>query len=89
MTAVLLSHRFHKTSGATLLTQGAELGITLDLIVLPADHEARLDADACKRIEVAYASTGNDTRATAIFVHNLGLHASGELMKNEVTKRGN
>ena len=56
MTAVLLSHRFHKTSGATLLTQGAELGITLDFIVLPADHEARLDADACKRIEVAYFS---------------------------------
>jgi len=56
MTAILLSHRFHQASGAALLAQAAELGVTLDPIVLPADREARLDADACKRIEIAYFS---------------------------------
>jgi phosphoglycerate dehydrogenase-like enzyme len=56
MTAILLSHRFHQTSGAALLAQAAELGVKLEPIVLPADQEARLDADACKRIEIAYFS---------------------------------
>lgn len=56
MTAILLSHRFHQASGAALCAQAARLGVTLEPIVLPADREARLDADACKRIEIAYYS---------------------------------
>jgi hypothetical protein len=56
MTAILLSHRFHQVSGAALLAQAAELGVGLEPIVLPADREARLAADACKRIEIAYFS---------------------------------
>jgi phosphoglycerate dehydrogenase-like enzyme len=56
MTAILLSHRFHQASGAALLARAAELGVALDPMVLPADREARLDADACKRIEIAYFS---------------------------------
>jgi phosphoglycerate dehydrogenase-like enzyme len=56
MTAILLSHRFHQASGAALLAQAAELGIALEPIVLPAEQEARLDADACKRVEIAYFS---------------------------------
>jgi D-2-hydroxyacid dehydrogenase (NADP+) len=34
----------------------------------------------------AAASTGNDARATAMFLHNLDLSARGEPMKNEVKK---
>src|ERR1035441_2230989 len=56
MTAILLSHRFHQAPGVTLLARAAELGIKLEPIVLPAEQEARLDADACKRIEIAYFS---------------------------------
>ena len=56
MTAILLSDRFHQTSGAALLARAAELGIGLEPIVLPADREARLSADACKRIAIAYYS---------------------------------
>jgi D-2-hydroxyacid dehydrogenase (NADP+) len=56
MTAILLSHRFHQASVAALLARAAELGVALEPIVLPADQEARLDADACKRIDIAYFS---------------------------------
>lgn len=56
MTAILLSYRFHQASGAALLARAAELGVALEPIVLPADQHARLDADACKRIEIAYFS---------------------------------
>jgi len=56
MTAILLSHRLQLTSGAALLARAAELGVALEPVVLPADPEARLDADACKRIEAAYFS---------------------------------
>ena len=34
----------------------------------------------------AFASTGNEARATAIFLQNLGLRARGEPMRNEVRK---
>jgi phosphoglycerate dehydrogenase-like enzyme len=56
MTAILISHRFHQTSGAALLARAAELGVALEPVVLPADQDARLGADACKRIEIAYFS---------------------------------
>lgn len=56
MTAVLLSHRFHVASGPGLVERAAAQGVVLQPIVLPADPEARLDADACKRIEIAYFS---------------------------------
>jgi phosphoglycerate dehydrogenase-like enzyme len=56
MTAILISHRFHQTSGAALLARAAESGVALEPIVLPADQDARLAADACKRIEIAYFS---------------------------------
>jgi phosphoglycerate dehydrogenase-like enzyme len=36
----------------------------------------------------AAASAGNDARATAMFLHNLGLSTRGEPMKNEVRKDG-
>ena len=39
-----------------LLARTAEIGVTLEPVVLPADSAARLDADACKRIEIAYFS---------------------------------
>lgn len=56
MTSILLSHRFHQASGAALLARAAELGVTLEPVVLPADSAARLDVDACSRIEIAYFS---------------------------------
>jgi phosphoglycerate dehydrogenase-like enzyme len=56
MTAILLSYRFHQASGAALLAQAAELGVKLEPMVLPEDQEARLAAEACKRIEIAYFS---------------------------------
>lgn len=56
MTAILLSHRFHQASGTALVARAAELGVALEPIVLPADRDARLEADACKRIEIAYFS---------------------------------
>ncbi len=54
MSAILLSHRFHQTSGAALIARAAESGVRLEPVVLPADSEARLDPDVCKRIEIAY-----------------------------------
>ena len=56
MTSILLSHRFHHASGAALLAHAAQLGVKLDPIVLPADQDARLAAEACERIEIAYFS---------------------------------
>ena len=56
MTAILISHHFHQTSGAALLARAAESGVALEPIVLPEDQDARLAADACKRIEIAYFS---------------------------------
>lgn len=42
--------------GAALVARAAALGATLEPIVLPADREARLDAAAAARIEIAYFS---------------------------------
>src|SRR6185436_18299481 len=56
MTAVLLSHRFHLASGPSLVARATALGVTLEPVVLPADPEARLDAGALNRIEIAYFS---------------------------------
>lgn len=54
MSTILLSHGFHRSSGATLLARSAALGVKLEPVVLPVDSEARLDPDACKRIDIAY-----------------------------------
>ncbi|MBI3372550.1 MAG: D-2-hydroxyacid dehydrogenase [Betaproteobacteria bacterium] len=56
MTTVLLSHRFHQASGRALVESAAGHGVTLEPIVLPAEPKQRLDADECKRIEIAYFS---------------------------------
>ena len=56
MTAVLLSHRFQQTCGPALVEHATAQGIALEAIVLPEDPQARLEADALARIEVAYFS---------------------------------
>ena len=56
MTTVLLSHRFNLASAGPLIEQAAALGAKLEPVALPADPEARLDAEALKRIEIAYFS---------------------------------
>ena len=56
MTCILFSHRFFLAAGPALIERAAEAGVRVEPIVLPADPDARLDPDACKRIEIAYFS---------------------------------
>ena len=56
MSGVLFSQKFFLASGPALIQRAAGLGVHLEPIVLPADPDARLDPDGCKRIEIAYFS---------------------------------
>lgn len=56
MTTLLVSHRLHAERGADLAAQAKSLGIALELVVLPADPEARLSDTDCARLDLAFFS---------------------------------
>lgn len=56
MTTLLVSHRLHAERGANLAAQAKSLGIALELVVLPADPEARLSDTDCARLDLAFFS---------------------------------
>jgi len=56
MTTLLVSHRFNAGHGAEIAAAAARANLTLELLVLPADREARLADEACARIDLAYFS---------------------------------
>src|ERR1043166_7594637 len=56
MTGILLSHKFNAARARHRAPVAARSGVQLEPVVLPADAEARLDAEACKRIDIAYFS---------------------------------
>ncbi len=56
MATLLVSHQFNAAHGAKVAAAAARAHLELELLVLPADREARLaDAD-CARIDIAYFS---------------------------------
>ncbi|MGA0024044.1 MAG: D-2-hydroxyacid dehydrogenase [Burkholderiales bacterium] len=57
MPALLVSHRLHAERGADLAAQAQRLGLPLELVVLPADPEARLAEADCARLELAFFSS--------------------------------
>lgn len=57
MTTLLVSHRLHAERGADLAAQARELGLALELLVLPEDPEGRLDEADCARLELAFFSS--------------------------------
>ncbi len=56
MTILLVSHHFHAAHSAEIAAAAARAALKLDLLVLPADREARLANEACARINLAYFS---------------------------------
>lgn len=56
MPALVVSHAFSVRYGETLTGDAARAGIPLELLVLPADREARLPEADCARAEVAFFS---------------------------------
>lgn len=57
MTTLLVSSCLHAERGADIAAHAQRLGITLELVVLPADPEGRLsDADSC-RLDLAFFSS--------------------------------
>jgi phosphoglycerate dehydrogenase-like enzyme len=56
MTTLLVSHRLHAERGTEIAAEAARLGIALELVVLPADPEARLDEADCARLDLAFFS---------------------------------
>lgn len=56
MTALLLSHRFHAAYGKDVLAAAARDGVKLELLVLPADPQARMPESDCARVESAFFS---------------------------------
>lgn len=57
MPALLVSHRLHAERGADLAAQAQRLGLPLELVVLPADPEARLAEADCARLDLAFFSS--------------------------------
>ncbi len=57
MTTLLVSHRLHAERGADLVARAGQLGMALELVVLPADPEGRLEAAECARIDLAFFSS--------------------------------
>lgn len=56
MSALIVSHAFSVRYGKALTTAAAREGIPLELLVLPADREARLAEPDCARAELAFFS---------------------------------
>jgi phosphoglycerate dehydrogenase-like enzyme len=56
MTTLLVSHRLHAERGADIVAQAKRLGVVLELVVLPADPEARLSDADCARLDLAFYS---------------------------------
>ena len=56
MTAVLVSHRCNTRFGADFVAAAARDGVELELLVLPADPEARIDDALAAHAEAAYFS---------------------------------
>lgn len=56
MTVLLVSHRLHAERGGDLVARAQRLGLAPELLVLPADPEARLSDADCARAEVAFFS---------------------------------
>lgn len=57
MTTLLVSHRLHAERGADLAARARQLGIELELVVLPADPEGRLETTECARLDLAFFSS--------------------------------
>lgn len=56
MTTLLVSNRLHAQRGADIAAQAERLGLPLELVVLPADPEGRLDEAGCARLDLAFFS---------------------------------
>ncbi len=56
MTGLLVSHRCNERCGADIRAAAQRAGAELELLVLPADPEARIDDSAAARAEIAYFS---------------------------------
>lgn len=57
MTTLLVSHRLHAERGADLAARARQLGLALELVMLPADPEGRLEAAECARLDLAFFSS--------------------------------
>lgn len=57
MTTLLVSHRLHAERGADLVARARQLGVALELVVLPADPEGRIEAADCARLDLAFFSS--------------------------------
>jgi len=57
MTTLLVTHRLHAERGADLIARARQLGVELELVVLPADPEGRLEAAECARLDLAFFSS--------------------------------
>ena len=56
MPALLISHACQRMFGAELVANLQRLKLGLDILVLPADPEARLPSDDIPRVELAFFS---------------------------------
>jgi len=56
MTVLLVSHRLFMERGDDLAAHARRIGLTPDLVVLPADPEARISDADCARLELAFFS---------------------------------
>lgn len=56
MTTLLVSSRLHAERGANIDAHAQRLGISLELVVLPADPEGRLSDADCARLDLAFFS---------------------------------
>jgi phosphoglycerate dehydrogenase-like enzyme len=56
MTALLVSHQCNVEHGADLTTLASQEGLALELVVLPAERDARLADAHCARVEAAFFS---------------------------------
>ncbi len=57
MTTLLVTHRLLAERGADLIARARQLGVELELVVLPADPEGRLEASECARLDLAFFSS--------------------------------
>jgi phosphoglycerate dehydrogenase-like enzyme len=57
MTTLLVSSRLHAERGADITAHAQQLGMALELVVLPADPEGRLSDADCARLDLAFFSS--------------------------------